>query len=272
MKLLLLIQNEADVAHLDAAAKAILNSAITGVWVVFSPAITVSASDVTAKLDAEIAQLRTAEQQAAQRTDYEAAAGYKTQREGKELDKAKAVNDAWKTVSADDRKARVTTIFQPFIGALQPKNVSVRITGHSDHYDREQWVAMLNSLSGVWFKPFTPGSFVVGWPESVERSIKVLGTDAWAETAKTIAGPGPAADIKQRLPEVPKPTLSREEELRGMKFMSLKAAAKKVGVDVEGKKTPQIVAEVLAAEQKIVPDGAPATPPTVAPEPSLSEY
>lgn len=171
MKLLLLVQNESDVTHLDAAAKAILNSAIKGVWVVFSPAITVNASEAAKKLDGEIEQLRVAEQQAATRTDYEAAKGYKVQREGKELDRQKVLRDAWKTTPEEERKTRARTAFAPFIAQLQPNGINVKITGHSDHYEREQWVALLNSLSGVWFKEFTIGGFIVGWPESVGASL-----------------------------------------------------------------------------------------------------
>ncbi len=63
-KLLLLVQTEADVQHLGAASQAILNSSITGVWVVFSPAVTVNASEAAAKLDIEIDTLKLAEKAA----------------------------------------------------------------------------------------------------------------------------------------------------------------------------------------------------------------
>ena len=175
MKLLLLVQSEADVSHLDAAARAILNSAITGVWVVFSPAITVKADEAAAKLDAEIAGLKKAEQDAAGRGDYTAAAGYKTQREGRELDRMKEISDAHKKLNAEERATRVKDLFAPFIAQLKPSGLNVRITGHSDHHPREQWVGMLNSLSGVWFKEFAPGGFLVGWPESVKDALPARG-------------------------------------------------------------------------------------------------
>ncbi len=238
MKLLLLVQSEADVSHLDAAARAILNSAITGVWVVFSPAITVKADEAAAKLDAEIAGLKKAEQDAAGRGDYTAAAGYKTQREGRELDRMKEISDAHKKLSAEDRAARTKVIFAPFIERLKPAGLNVKITGHSDHHDKAQWVQMLNSLSGVWFKEFTPGSFLVGWPESVETSLKLQ--------QATPEPPAPEALPAARLPKAAPQT--RHDSLQGMRTFALMAEAKKVGVDPKGKAKPALIAEILAAE------------------------
>lgn len=250
MKLLLLVQSQSDVDHLDAAARSILNSAITGVWVVFSPAITINASEAAAKLDAEIEQLRTAERQAADRADYEAAKGYKGQRDGKELDRAKVLRDAWKTADEASRKARTKEIFEPFMKALNPDgkgHISVKVTSHSDHYERDQWVAMLNSLTGVWFKLFTPGSFVVGWPESVETSIIVHEKPRWDEVAKSDDNLAPPVQIKPIGLAGVVPS-DRKEELLSKHTMYAISVAKKLGLDPKGKVKEQIVEEILAAE------------------------
>jgi hypothetical protein len=253
-KLLLLVQSEADVAHLDAAAKAILNSAITGVWCVFSPAVTVDATEAASKLDAEIAQLKSAERQAADREDYTAAAGYKQQREGKELDRAKALRDAWKTAPAEDRKAKMNAIFKPFLAQLQPAGVNVKVSAHSDHYDREQWVAMLNSLSGVWFKEFSAGGFGVHWPESIAASVKhrisFSGLDP-EEPAPNVTIRDPLAQAKpaERLPQVPKVTLTREAELSALRHFGLVAVAKKLGITYAGMNKPDIITAIIAAEK-----------------------
>lgn len=297
-KLLLLVQTETDVQHLPGAAQAILSSPITGVWVVFSPAVTVNASEAAAKLDTEIEALKAAERAAADRGDYTAAAGYKTQREGKELDRAKALRDAWKSAPAEERQAKTKAIFAPFGDALKAKGLAVKITAHGDHYDREQWVAMLNSLSGVWFKEFAAGGFVVGWPEAVETSMqqpvgqyppnpamKVGAKDEFitialmqkTEEGKTIfqwrdntgSDQSPVFtdhDLALRffsgaetvkVPTVPK---TRREELSSMKYFTLVGAAKKAEVDPAGKKGPQIIEEILAAEA------------AKAAEPALAEY
>jgi len=258
-KILLLVQTEADVAHLDAAAKSILASAITGVWVVFSPAITVNASEAATKLDGEVETLRGAERQAADRGDYTAAAGYKTQREGKELDRAKALRDAWKTAPAEARQARIKAIFGPFGDALKAKGLNVRITGHSDHYDRDQWVAMLNSLSGVWFKEFTAGGFVVGWPEAAETMVKT-GLD-WSRLGLTsLDRERMAAPEKKELGSEPAPK-TREQELLALHPMKLGPLMRSKGLDPEGKSRTQKIQEILEHEAK-----------AAASAPELAEY
>jgi hypothetical protein len=260
-KLLLLVQTEADVAHLDGATQAILNSSINGVWLVFSPAITVDASEAATKLDGEVETLKAAERQAADRGDYTAAAGYKTQREGKELDRAKALRDAWKTAPAEERQARIKAIFGPFGDALKAKGLNVRITGHSDHYDRDQWVAMLNSLSGVWFKEFAAGGFVVGWPEAVGTMVK-KGWDQLPvvpDIGKPISEEDKAKFREQSQPKAPK---TREQELVALHPMKLGPVMRSMGLDPEGKSRTQKIQEILAAEAK----------PAPAPTPELAEY
>jgi hypothetical protein len=246
-KLLLLVHSEADVQHLDAAAQAILNSAITGVWGVFSPAVTVDVSTAAAKLDTEIEAMRAAERAAADRGDYTAAAGYKTQREGKELDRQKALRDAWKTAPAEEKQKKIKEIFGPFGDALKAKGLNVRITGHSDHYDREQWVAMLNSLSGVWFKEFTAGGFVVGWPEAVAGIIP----KGWAQITKEVfKNPSNIAAPVEIQPVAlagvaPK---SRREELEALHPMKLGPIMRSMELEHEGLSRAQKIDAILAAE------------------------
>lgn len=255
-KLLLLVQSEADVQHLDGAAQAILNSAITGVWVVFSPAITVNASEAAGKLDTEIEALRTAEDQAAGRRDYAAAAGYKTQREGKELDRQKALRDAWKTAPAEERKKKAQEAFAPLIAQLQPNGVNVKITAHGDHYDRDQWVAMLNSLTGAWFKEFTPGSFVVGWPEAVATSLKNIVPASFKKGMEDIAT-GNTVPLEKALTEAP--PKSRREELEALHPMKLGPLMRNLELNHEGLSRAQKIEAILAAEEKKT-------------EPALAEY
>jgi hypothetical protein len=263
-KLLLLVQTEADVAHLDGAAKAILSSAITGVWVVFSPAITVNASEAATKLDAEIETLKVAERQAADRSDYTAAAGYKTQREGKELDRAKALRDAWKTAPAEERQARIKSIFSPFGDALKAKGLNVRITNHSDHYDRDQWVAMLNSLSGVWFKEFAAGGFAVGWPESVPTGrISLPPQDETEETPPEVLDA--AARVQNRLPKIPPTPKTRREELEALHPMKLGPIMRSFGLDHGGLSRNEKIEAILAREAQTAAQRGDATP-------ELAEY
>lgn len=243
MKLLMLVQNEADVSHLAAAAQAIIASAVNRVWVVFSPAITVDVSTAAAKLDSEIETLRAAEAQAATRTDYEAAKGYKAQREGKELDRQKALRDAWKTAPEEERRARVKTLFASFMDTIQSVGgFSVKITGHSDHYDREQWVAMLNSLSGVWQKDFVPGSFLMSWPEGVEMAIRKLPTLAER------LGPTSLDKMREANPVAPPAPPTRREQLEAMHHSSVKKLARELGLDITDMSTPDVIEAIVNAE------------------------
>lgn len=261
MKLLLLVQSESDVQHLDAAAKAILNSSIKGVWVVFSPAITVNTSEAAAKIATEIEALKTAETQAAARTDYTAAEGYKQQREGKELDRQKVLRDAWKTAPPEDRKKKAQEAFAPLIAQLQPNGINVKLTAHSDHYDREQWVQMLNSLSAGWFKEFVPGGFIVGWPEGVQNLSSVLMRGMNSPVVKPPIAVTPTEEQKREFQEkIVKP--ARQKQLENMHGLKRRNIAKGLGIDVEGKEPEEVIALILAAEAK----------PKVEPEPALSEY
>jgi hypothetical protein len=253
-KLLLLVQTEADVQHLPAAAQAILASPITGVWVVFSPAVTVNASEAAAKLDGEIDTLKAAERAAADRGDYTAAAGYKTQREGKELDRQKALRDAWKNAPAEERQRKTKEIFAPFGDVLKAKGLAVKITGHSDHYDRDQWVAMLNSLSGVWFKEFTPGAFLIAWPEAVETSLQQP-VGQYPEKPAAVAS---SAVERAIAPAAPK---SRRDDLETLHPMKLGPIMRSFGLDHDGLTRAQKIEAILEHEAK-----------TTAPAPELAEY
>lgn len=238
MKLLLLVQNENDVAHLDAAAKAILNSAIRGVWLVFSPAVLVNASEAAAKLDGEIAQDEQAMESASQRRDFKAAEEYYQRLNGRKLDRAKEIREAHKKLTSEQRVVRTKELFGPLHSQLKAAGLDAKITSHADHYDPEQWVAMLNSLSGAWFKEFKPGGFIVAWPESVETSIK------------THTGE-PTHDIPPLLPSrIDGSPVSRAEMLAGLRHFALVGEAKKVNVEVKGKSKQEIISEILAAEQK----------------------
>lgn len=255
MNLLLLVQNQAQVEKLNEAAGAIRRGGFTGVWAVHSPAVATKESESAKQFDKEIAELEKAESDAAGRRDYDAAKGYRASRDGKVLERAKFIRDAWKSIDADDRKATYQSIFLPFMDAVNEgldKKIPIKVQTHADHYDPEQWVQMLNSLSGVWFKPFVPGSFMIGWPGAIPTAAIAAPVEAVVtpEPAKPITAPVVVAVPKKPAPA--KVFLSREEQLKSLRYFGLAAEAKKAGVDVKGKKGPQIIAEILAAENQPV--------------------
>lgn len=130
------------------------------------------------------------------------------------------------------------------------KKIPIKVQTHADHYDPEQWVQMLNSLSGVWFKPFTPGSFMVGWPGAIPVPVAAPESIVVApkETAPMVDVPAPKKAPEQAPVKV---FASREEQLKSLRYFGLASEAKKAGVDVKGKKGPQIISEILAAESQL---------------------
>jgi hypothetical protein len=232
------------------------------VMVLHSPAIVINQAEAASTLDAEIAQLLSAEKSAADRSDYEAAAGYKQNREARSLDRAKTIADAWKTMPQDQQNASIKKLIGPFVNILNPdgrSGIAVRITRHQDHYDRENWLTMIQSIASAWPKELSPGSFAVGWPSQFADSsptvsdlisvTKSIVQDLSVPSPSSVAAPPKA---KKPVPTAPATPVDRRTELLGMRHFALKSAADKVGVVVTGKVKPAIVEEILAKEQQPV--------------------
>lgn len=249
MKMLLLVQNETDVSNLDAAAKAILSTNVDDVWLVFSPMVTVDQAAAAKKYDGEIASIEAAARQAAALLDAKGFEEYVLRLNSKKLERATALREAHKTAPAEEKKARVNAIFKPFRDALDAGGVSAKITQHESHFEREQYVEFQKSLTGAWLSRFVIGEFGIHWPGSVpsarlqqaqpEMDLRRLGPTSL--DAKKME-----EQSQQRLPEVPKVTLSRADELASMKHFSKIALAKKLGVNPASK---TLVDDILAAEQ-----------------------
>lgn len=247
--LILLIHTQAHVDALPATGQAILNAGYDRCWVVISPAIAVDSNAAAEKFDSEITALRAAETAAAQRGDYEAASGHKLAREGKTLDRDKAIADAWKSVPDEDRKLAYQTKLGPLFAEFKNR-VAARVNATQEHYAAAQWISMLNSLSGAWPKEFVHGEYVVAWPGAIPTQTadlrKVLGPtslDKITEEQKR------EYDQKVRAAQAAgEPIKTRREELEATHHMSLRPIAKSLGIDVTGKGTPEIIDAILEAE------------------------
>lgn len=260
MNLLLLVQNQSHVEKLLASAPAIHRAGFLNIWAVHSPAIAVKESESAKQFDTEIAELERAEAEAAGRRDYDAAKGYRASRDGKALERAKFIRDAWKAVEVDDRKVAYQSIFFPFMDklkALEPK-IFVKVQQHANHYDSEQWVEMLNSLSGVWFAPFKPGTFVIGWPGAIPGTASVAPTATRAEApaelataAVSVATAATRAIVPRKIKpaKATKPVYAtREDELMHMKHFGIINACKPYGIVASGRPRADVVKDILAAE------------------------
>lgn len=261
--LILLIQSESDIAALPSAAESIVQHGYKGCWILVSPAIAVNAAEASAKYDKEINDLRAAELAAASRGDYTAASEHKLAREGKELERGTAVASAWKSVAEADRMNAIKNKLAPLMTAF-PGKVNTRTQLMQDHYDPGQWVQMLNSLSGAWFKEFTPGSFSVAWPSAIPAlaqpaKIPIIGMDVGFKGDVTVTSTVPEAAVKDFRAEKTKAATKsplvaatnsdeRKKQLLGLRFFGLCGTAKKLGIDPKGKRGPQIIEEILAKE------------------------
>lgn len=267
--LILLIQSESDIAALPSAAESIVQHGYKGCWILVSPAIAVNAAEASAKYDKEINDLRAAELAAASRGDYTAAADHKLAREGKELERGTAVASAWKSVPEADRMNAIKNKLSPLMSVF-PGKVNVKTNVLQDHYDPSQWIQMLNSLSGAWFKEFTPGSFSVAWPGAIPAiGVKIpivnpsnLGLTTLDKTTPSVMNikpPATEAAVKAFRAEKAKAAAKaplvaatnpdeRKKQLLGLRFFGLCGTAKKLGIDPKGKRGPQIIDEILAKE------------------------
>lgn len=264
--LVLLIQNEADVQNLHSASQEIINHQYRNVWVICSPAIAVDIQEASAKYDKEIADLFTAEKAAAERGDYNAAAEHKLSRQGKELERGTALESAWKQIPAETRNIAIGNKILPLTSILanHSSKIYCNVNAAQDHYEKKDWVQFLNSMSGVWPKPFEPGRFFLGWPGAIPKlvnqipeSIKIPIVNQAIENP--VLAKAPEAAMKAYREEKAKAAAKaplvaatnpedRKKQLLGLRFFGLCGTAKKLGIDPKGKRGPQIIEEILAKE------------------------
>lgn len=253
--LLLLVQSQADVDALPSACQTILAHGYSGVWVLHSPAIAVDVKTAAAQFDREIEDLRIAKRAAAERDDFQAADGHRLKIEEKLLDRGKVVNDAWRNLSQDERTKAYTEKFAPIRGSFE-KRINCRLTCLQDHFEPDQWILMLNSLSGAWFAPFKAGSFSVAWPTAIPDAptpqIRV-------ETPIPATQPTPeqkrefSQAVKKSEPKE-KPIrqfASREEELMKKPHLAIRALGKSLNVQTDGRPRADVVKDLLAAESAV---------------------
>ena len=166
--ILLLIQNQSDIAALATASREIKKLNTEGVWLVFSPAVLVDTAAAAKEHDVAIRDINDAMKQCADRLDFEGAKNYKLKLDAAILDKAESVKNAYKKMTAAEQESAFQRVFGDFV--KNPPAANMKVTQHSDHYEPESWIEFLNSLKGAWFQPFTPGTFSILWPTSLPET------------------------------------------------------------------------------------------------------
>lgn len=164
MNTLLLALTPSDVKNLPTAAAALKLIGTTNIWLVYSPAITVSTAEATAQFDKDITDLGAAKAAAIAREDYEGAKSIKEQIEGKQLDRKKAIADAWKRVGKDDRVKKAEELFKDFYAACGT-HLAVKPYMLVEHHDASELHNILNLYKDV--RPFGDGNYGVVFARAV---------------------------------------------------------------------------------------------------------
>lgn len=247
-KIVLLVQNEEQASQLAAAGKVIGRIGQSKLWVLCSPAIQVDVKEATKQFDAEIATLNQSIKSAAEREDFKTSDEYKAKRETVQANRSVEIRNAWKRATPEDRKKGLDKHLAPMLTAIDPKKFpeNVKINILSEHQEPATWVSLCGELSGAWRKDFEPGTFALMWPQSViELGELILKFSDRVTTQRDITE---SQELVKKLENYPVHTSNREQELKSMRFFSLAAVAKGLGIETKGKKSPALVAEILAAE------------------------
>jgi hypothetical protein len=254
-KIVLLVQNEEQASQLGAAGRVLGRIGQSKLWVLCSPAIQVDVKEATKTFDAEIVTLNKAIKDAADREDFTTSNEHKATRETVQANRSVEIRNAWKRAQPAERKAGLDKHLAPMLTAIDPKKFpeNVKINILSEHQEPATWVSMVGELSGVWRKDFEPGTFALMWPQSVIELGELLDSVALSQAphrAKNILVDLPQTVVVDPFSNTPVNNTSREDELNSMRFFGLKAEAAKLSIDVTGKKKPEIIAAILAAESK----------------------
>jgi len=247
MNSILLLLSEADTANLANAAQRMLTDGTTHVWILASPAVTVSTKEATAAIEEEIAGITKLMDAAANRKDYTGADGYKKQLEAKQLDRAGAISSAYKKVEKEVRdKAFLEGPLQAFIEPLRTAGLSLKLRYLEDHHDATDLPNLLKKYEQV--APFTAGSYGVRFGRTYSAPVKNLvpvRDPALGPIAQEAIHVAQKALEKPPVPAIDKTRAFTGKELEEMHHFTLQAVAKHHGVFEKGKPKQDTIRDVL---------------------------
>jgi hypothetical protein len=240
---ILLLLSASDTDNLASAAQRILTDGTTHVWILASPAVTVSTKEATAAIEEEIVGITKLMDAAANRKDFAGADGYKKQLEAKQLDRAGAISSAYKKVEKEVReKAFLEGPLQAFIEPLRTAGLSIKLRYLEDHHDATDLPNLLKKYEQV--APFTPGSYGVRFGRTYSSPKVPSGNNVPAPVA-------PPERLSAEKPPVPvAPVIDKTKaftgaELEAMHHFTLAAVAKHHGVFEKGKPKQDTIRDVL---------------------------
>lgn len=252
-KIVLLMHGDADVAALPKVVEVLTAIRPERIWAIVSPAIVVSSASAEGKIDEQIAALEKHKAQAKERDDFIAAQKFKEQQDGLKLDRAKAVNDAWKALSPEESKAKFSELLAPVQAKLDSAGIKTKFSKTLDHYPVEQWNNMVNSFLNGWDKTFPHGSYTVAWARDVAT---------WTIGSAQYKGPTITRPTQAKKPQSGLLTKKKldailsKEQLDSMRYFGLMNLAKKFGVWEDGQKKNVTIQRILDTQKPAEPVAA----------------
>jgi hypothetical protein len=248
MNTILVLLAEADTDNLANAAQRMLTDGTTHIWILASPAVTVSTKEATAAIEEEIAGITKLMDAAANRKDFAGADGYKKQLEAKQLDRAGAISSAYKKVEKEVReKAFLEGPLQTFIEPLRTAGLSIKLRYLEDHHDATDLPNLLKKYEQV--APFTPGSYGVRFGRTYSVPSRTsMGMNSMGPIAQEAIQVAQKALEKPPVPVAPvidKTKAFTGAELESMHHFTLAAVAKHHGVFEKGKPKQDTIRDVL---------------------------
>lgn len=206
------------------------------VVVLNNPSLGITPESATAEVDKKLADLEKAKAEAVNREDFPAAHQYKEKIEAAKMERQDALRNGWKSMPETKRFEAYDRMMHPF-SELDPTRVDYTVLAEDIDYDT---------------LPVTLANMGRGWPATLPKN-------KWSLVSPQGVGSLPTPQALQAVPIVGKantapkaetpvlePREARKKHL--MKYMAMKKAADQHGIAWQGRKTVDVVEEILEKE------------------------
>jgi hypothetical protein len=215
------------------------------VVIAHNPSLKITSADATREVDKEISDLEKAKADAAAREDYPAAAEFKAKIEDSKMKRQDVLRNGWKSTPESERQRAYATFVDQF-GVLrnpQGEETYVESIALIEDTDHKGLLRALLELGTAWPNALPYGNWAFLHPQTVREASKT-------QDSKPPEAVSPAPNVQtppkaQKAPPAD-PREARKVEL--MRYMKMKSEAKKYGISIEGRKTVDVVEEILAKE------------------------
>jgi hypothetical protein len=227
----------ADLTNLEALVAYLKSLQPASVVILHNPSLGVSAENVTNEVDQQIRDLEKAKNDAKERDDFPAAARFVDEIEAAKMKRADVLRDGWQSVPAEERERAYRNFVVPFV-KLDPAYVE-QIT-LSEDTTHENLLVTLANMGKTW-----PACLPHGRWSLIPASDVPAAASAPAPAPVPTAAPDPKAEKKAA--EIPTDAAGRADYYRRF-YMSMKKAAKDLGVPIDGRPKEEVIADIINKE------------------------